>query len=256
METIKTILVEDEEPAMKLLQRYLKKDSRFDIVGSAYDGESAVSMITNFRPDVVFLDIQLPDMSGFDVLRLLEKPLSPLVIFVTAFDQYAVKAFEVHAIDYLLKPVESKRFEKTLSRISKLLASDNNQELSNNIQKAIDFVDTGTYVHKIPVKKLNNVRMLPVNEISHIVSEHRLVQIYTRKLDKYWTNETLEQLFNRLNPKDFFRIHRSSILNLNVDFEVENWSDGRLRLHLPNDIKLFVSRNIAPNFKHKFLSDC
>jgi two-component system LytT family response regulator len=243
--TITALIVDDERAARNSLRRGLQADARVEVVGEAGDGPSAVALIEEKRPQLVFLDIQMPVMNGFDVLRLLEPERMPAVVFVTAHDEYAIAAFEVSAVDYLLKPFHEDRLREAVDRAVARIAGP----WSSTIEKVLGNLPTAEYVRRLPVHARKRIRMLDVDRISHIVSEDRIIRIYDDDGHRYWTNETLDQLQRRLDPGQFFRIHRSSLVNLRGDFEIEPWEDGRLRLHLKGDKTLTVARERAKLFR-------
>lgn len=242
---ISVLIVDDEEPARAQLQRYLENDKRFQMIGEAGNGPQALDKIAELKPDLLLLDIQMPGMTGFDVLRLIEGQHPP-VIFITAFDQYAIKAFEVSALDYILKPVAEERFTQALDKMIAL----GKQDWQSKVEQALDQVATESkYIDRLPVRHLKKVHLLDVGSISHIVSENRLVHVYDNQGRRFWTGETLTQLEARLDPNLFMRIHRSSIINVASELQIEPWEDGRLRVHLGNDTTLVVSRAQANRLK-------
>lgn len=242
---ISVLIIDDEEPARSQMQRYLSNDQRFTVMGEAENGPRALELISDLKPDLLLLDIQMPGMTGFDVLRLLEGQ-HPSVIFITAFDQYAIKAFDVCALDYILKPVSEERFQQALEKMIAL----GKQDWQSKVEQALDQVaEESNYIQRLPVRHLKKVHLLAVNEISHIVSENRLVHVYDTQGRRFWTGETLTQLEARLNPNSFMRIHRSSIINVATELQIEPWEDGRLRVHLGNETTLVVSRAQANRLK-------
>lgn len=238
---IAALIVDDERAARKSLRRGLEADARIDVVGEAEDGPSAVALIEEKRPQLVLLDIQMPVMSGFDVLRVLEPESTPAVIFVTAYDEYAIAAFEVAAVDYLLKPFSEDRLRQAIDKVVARIDGP----WPSTIQRLLGSISRAEYVSQLPVHARKRIRLLDVDRISHIVSEDRIISIYDQDGHRYWTNETLDQLERRLDPDQFFRIHRSSLINLRSRFEIEPWEDGRLRLHLEGGRKLTVARKRA-----------
>lgn len=245
MNSVSALIVDDESAARSRLKILLAKDKRINVLGEAEDGPSAVQAIRHYKPQLVFLDIQMPAMNGFDVLRLLPPEQMPAVVFVTAFDEYAVKAFDVAAIDYLLKPFDEERLRGAVDKVIASLAS----AWDKTVVDILDRLENKDYCQQIPVHHLKRIRLLNVMDISHIVSEHRLINLYDNKGQRYWTNETLEQLEKRLDPAVFFRIHRSSLINLQGTFEIEAWDDGRLRLHYLNGTILVVARGPAKELR-------
>jgi DNA-binding LytR/AlgR family response regulator len=238
---ISTLIVDDERAARKSLRRGLEADARIDVVGEAEDGPSAVALIEEKRPQLVLLDIQMPVMSGFDVLRVLQPECTPAVIFVTAYDEYAIAAFEVAAVDYLLKPFGEDRLRQAIDKVVARITGP----WSSTIQELLGNLSSVEYVRQLPVHARRRIRLLDVDLISHVVSENRVISVYDQEGHRYWTNETLDQLERRLDPEQFFRIHRSSLINLKSEFEIEPWEDGRLRLHLEGGKTLTVARKRA-----------
>ncbi len=235
----KVLVVDDETPARRKLIRQLSLVDTVECVGEAADGLQALQLIDELNPDLVLLDIQMPGMTGFDVVRLLETP-KPHIIFVTAFDEYAVRAFEVAAIDYLLKPVSNERLQTALRKAAKLRVDPSS---------LFDVLDHPDYAKRLAVKFLKRVRLVNVEDVAYITSENRVVYVVDRTGNRHWTNETLDQLVRRLNPEVFFRIHRSSIINLAADFEIEPWQDGRLKIHFQDDHSLIVAREPATELR-------
>jgi DNA-binding LytR/AlgR family response regulator len=189
----------------------------------------------------------MPVMNGFDVLRLLEPERMPAVVFVTAHDEYAIAAFEVSAVDYLLKPFHDDRLREAIDKAVVRIAGP----WSSTIQEVLGNLPRAEYVRRLPVHARKRIRLLDVDRISHIISEDRIIRIYDDEGRRYWTNETLDQLQRRLDPEQFFRIHRSSLVNLRSEFEIEPWEDGRLRLHLKGDKTLTVARERAKLFREQ-----
>ncbi|MBT4522203.1 MAG: response regulator transcription factor [Halieaceae bacterium] len=241
MSKLRVLIVDDEAPARRKLRRQLSEIANIEVIGEAKDGQQALSEIEQKRPDLILLDIQMPGMTGFDVLRLLEPP-PPDVIFVTAFDKYAIKAFEVSATDYLLKPVSDERLSEAVGRASAKVGKTT---------QLLDALEPQGVATRIAVRYLKRVKLLAVTDISYITSEHRVVYVVDRRGQKHWTNESLDQLMKRLDPNMFFRIHRSSILNLSAPFEIEPWEDGRLKIHLPDQTTLTVARDPATTLRQK-----
>jgi len=237
---LKVLVIDDEAPARRKLLRYLSEDRRFLIAGEASNGPDAVEKIQALKPDLLLLDVQMPGMNGFDVLNMLEDPI-PAVIFTTAYDKYAVDAFEVSAVDYLLKPISKQRLIEALDKTIAKPDVDLRSMLAQLVQPE--------YLRQLPVRHLKRVRLLDVTRIAYITSEHRVVHIYDEDGNSFWTGETLEQLNRRLDPNQFFRIHRSSIINLSANFEIEPWDDGRLKIHFANDQSLTVARDPATRLR-------
>ncbi len=176
-----------------------------------------------------------------DVLRMLAPESVPAVVFVTAYDEYAISAFEVSAVDYLLKPFGEERLREAINKVAARIEGP----WSSKFQELLGNLPSTDFPRQLPVHSQKRIHLLDVADISHIISEHRMIYVHDVKGQKYWTNETLVQLEERLDPEQFFRVHRSSLVNLKSGFEIEPWEDGRLRLHLKSGAMLTVSRERA-----------
>jgi DNA-binding LytR/AlgR family response regulator len=240
MNKLKLLIVDDEEPARKKLNRQLSDINQVEIIGEARDGPEALRLIEEKQPDVVMLDIQMPGMSGFDVVRLMQEP-HPQVIFVTAYDEHAIRAFEVAAVDYLLKPVSNSRLLQALDKVK----FDKVKTSRHKATEILDVLEPAEFAQRLAVRHLKRVKLVQVSDICYVTSEHRVVYVVDKSGEKNWTNETLDQLMRRLDPEQFFRIHRSSIINLSASFEIEPWEDGRLKIHFPDGSELIAAREPA-----------
>jgi two-component system LytT family response regulator len=245
-EIVTVLIVDDEAPAREKLKRYIAEFQNFKVVGEAKNGQEALDCICLLNPQIILLDIQMPGMSGFDVLRLM-KVQNAAVIFTTAFDNYAIKAFEVSAVDYLLKPISFTRLDQALVKASKHL-KQNWQEKINHVLMNIE---SESFIQRLPVRQGQRIHILHTKDIGFIRSEHRLINIYDHSGQRYWTNESLMQLEKRLDPLHFFRIHRNSIVNLASKFEIENFNSGRLKLYFDFKQEGVVSREYTSAFKER-----
>mgnify|MGYP005675833503 CR=1 FL=1 len=232
---MRALLVDDERLARAELTRLLDKFPEIKIIAEASNGEEAIKLIEEHNPDLVFLDIQMPGMSGFEVLEHLH--IVPKIIFVTAYDEYALKAFEVNALDYVLKPIELSRLENAIQKVN-LKDEDNaiesNEELSYESQI---FIKDG---EKCWFVKLDRVRMFE--------SEGNYVRLYFDE-SKPMILKSLNNLEKRLSKKEFFRISRKYIINLTWIEKVEAWFNGGLRVTLKSGEKLEISRRQTSRFK-------
>lgn len=217
---IKTILVDDEPLARVITREYLQSYSDIEIVAECNDGFEGVKAITQHKPDLIFLDIQMPKINGFEMLELLEQP--PSVIFTTAFDEYAMKAFEAHAIDYLLKPFNKERFDKAMQKWfqqrgtgSTLSASDKNTQTV--VQEEIRQPEER---NRIVVREGGNIRIVPVHEIQYIEAYDDYVKIFTQK-EMFLKKKTLSFYEQSLDSAQFVRVHRSYLLQLNQLTRIE-----------------------------------
>ena len=232
---MRALLVDDERLARAELTRLLDKFPEIEIVSEASNGEEAIKLIEEHKPDLVFLDVQMPGMTGFEVLEHLH--IVPNIIFVTAYDEYALTAYEVNALDYVLKPIELSRLEKAIEKVnSKNQEQDihTNKELSHESQI---FIKDG---EKCWFVKLDKVRMFE--------SEGNYVRLYFDD-SKPMILKSLNNLEKRLNDKEFFRISRKYIINLSWVEKVEAWINGGLRVTLKTGEKLEISRRQTSRFK-------
>lgn len=236
---MRTLIVDDELPARDRLKRLLAGNNTVELIGEAEDGKSAVEIIEAENPDLVLLDIQMPGLDGFDVIRMLTKP--PLIIFVTAYDQYAIQAFEVNALDYLLKPFTKIRLygaiEKAVHELSK------KADFIGKIDALFQTLNKQKrYLERVAVRHEGRIFVIPVNEIDWIGAEEGAIYLHTKD-GRYLSNYTLDEFDSRLNPRAFFRAHRSAILNLNRVKEIIPWFAGSHRVRLSSGVEIDISRN-------------
>ena len=228
-QTIKVIVVDDEEPARKLIAKFLTENNNFEIIEQCSDGFSAVKKINELKPDLVFLDIQMPKLSGLEVLELLEE--SPMIVFITAFDEYAVKAFELNAIDYIMKPFSKKRFAETLEKVQRNISL--NKNVKTDVQKIKKIAEKDKIIDRIAVSNRSNIEVLPVDSISLFEAMDDYVQIYSKK-GKFLKNTTMKYLEEHLDNNMFLRIHRSFIVNLNCIERIERAEKNNFFIILKN----------------------
>ena len=246
---IKAIIVEDEQPALSRLKDLLSDYDDIQIIDECMSGERAVTSIDGNQPDLVFLDIQLPDFSGLDLLKLIHH--TPLIIFVTAFHEYAYQAFELKAIDYLVKPFSKERLNSAMDRVRDKLSSG-----LNNVQLISDMLsnwqEKSNYLKRLPSKIGDKIYIMTDDEILYIISEHKMVHAITES-SKFLINYTMDELQNRLDPEKYFRIHRSTIVNLNYVALIETWFAGGYRLTIKNKEKteLLISRSAGKKLRQK-----
>jgi two-component system LytT family response regulator len=227
---IRTLLVDDEQPARERLRRLLAGSPDVEIVGEAEDGEHALERILETKPDLVLLDIQMPGCTGMEVAASLPSP-RPHVVFCTAFDQYAVEAFELHAVDYLLKPVNQARLEKALDRVRTGRPADVAIDRAARVSPPTRFV----------AQRGRTYRVVPARDVLCFLSEDGLTKLQTAS-EHYWIPPTLNDLEARVDPRRFFRVSRSAIVNLDAVAEIVPAGEGRGDVVLKNGARLEVSR--------------
>ncbi len=246
---MKAIIVEDEQPAVARLQNMLTEFPEVEVLAVASTGEEAARTIDALRPDLVFLDVQLPDMSGVDLLKLIEH--RPQIIFTTAYDAYAVQAFELGALDYLLKPFSAERLAEALQRVQARLHSQ--EDTAQKLQQLLtQLAGRQPYLQRIPCRAGQKILILPVNQILYFATDKKLVFAHLPG-KRYCINYTLEELQQRLDPEKFFRCHRTTIVNLDYVRSIEPWFGGTYRITLRGleDTPLPVSRNAARQLREK-----
>jgi len=242
---LRTLIVDDEAPARERLKRLLCNNSLVQLIGEAEDGIKTVEFIEKENPDLVLLDIQMPGLDGFGVIRTLQKP--PLIIFVTAYDEYAIRAFEVNALDYLLKPFTRVRLERAVERAYQELSK--HADFSAKLDALFETLrEQPRYLDRIAVRKGSRIFVINVSEIDWFGADSGLIFIHTKE-EKYVTNYTLEDLESRLNPSMFFRAHRSAIVNLTKIKEIIPWFAGSHKIRLITGAEVDLSRSQAKELR-------
>ena len=244
--SLRVVVADDERPARRFLIGLIRTCPGIQLVGEASTGEEAIALIESERPHLALLDLQMPELGGLDVVRRVRHELMPLVAFVTAFDDYAVEAFELNAIDYLLKPVQKDRLEATIHRARQRLRQPEAAErraasLATAVQ-AYEQAARRQYVERIPVRKRDEVVILPVRQIASIVADGELLHITTTTNDTYTITHRLHALQARLDPRRFVRLGRGTLANLDLISRVSPMPGGTYLAKLSNGQELAVSR--------------
>jgi len=240
---IRVLLVDDEPLAREMLREMLQDDPQVAIVGESINGCEAVAAIRDQTPDLIFLDVQMPQLGGFEVLEALRKEEIPYVIFATAYDQYAVRAFEVHALDYLLKPFDRERFDAAWQRAKAQIIHERNDGTDERIIALLEDLKAGNrYLERLVIKAGGRIYFLETNEIDWIEAQGNYVSVHNGK-KSHLLRETISSLETQLNPKKFVRIHRSSIVRIDRIQELQPWFHGEYRVILQNGTQLTLSRN-------------
>jgi two-component system LytT family response regulator len=245
---LRTVIVDDEPHARAKLRRFLADDGRVELVGEAGDGLDALRVLEETRPDLLFLDIQMPEMDGFGVLEELDPEVDPRVVFVTAHDQHALRAFEVRALDYLLKPVDSERFTEAVDR-------------AVEAQQAGESADARAVLSELPaerrllkrflVRARSRMVLIPAARVDWIGSASNYVELHCAG-ETHLVRGTLQELEGRLDPARFVRIHRSTIVNLERVKELHPWSHGDLLVRLEDGTELRMSRRFRDRLEGVF----
>jgi len=248
---LRAVVVDDEPLAREGIRLLLKDDADVELVAEAANGKDALSAIRGKKPDLVFLDVQMPEMDGFEVLRSLERPL-PAVIFTTAYDRYALKAFEVHALDYLLKPFDDERFREALGRAKTTLKLARVSELSQRLISLLDQEQKPAiatkpetpkeYLSRLAIKDVGRVVFLNIEEVDWIEAADYYVQLHAGP-KTYLHRETMQSLEAQLDPRRFLRIHRSAIVNCSRVKELRSHGRRDLSVVLTGGAELRVARS-------------
>lgn len=232
---MKIIVIDDELLARSIVREYLQTYPEIDLIHECSDGFEGIKAIMQYNPDLIFLDVQMPKINGFEMLELIEQP--PAVIFTTAFDEYAIKAFETHAVDYLLKPFSKERFDKAMQKW---------MEQKNAIQKnqsalLTSAAESPQQSHRIVVKTGGKIQIIPVQEIIYLEAADDYVKINTKK-GAFLKNKTMSHFEKVLDPHQFVRTHRSFIVNVSTISRIDPYEkDGHIAL-LQSGAKIPVSK--------------
>jgi len=241
--TVRALIVDDERPARRKIQGRLESRPGIEVVGEAANGLEAVVAIRELDPELVFLDIQMPGMSGFEVIEAIGPENMPAVVFVTAYDEYALGAFEVAAVDYLLKPFSEERFEKAVERALGQIGGQG--ERSATIAGLLASLQpTRSYLRRLVVKEADRLLVVSVEDMRRFVAKGNYVEVHTENA-LHLVRETMTQLENRLDPERFVRIHRSEIVNIDWIAELQPWFHGDYVVILKDGGKTRMSRNYS-----------
>lgn len=242
---MRVLVVDDEPAARRKILRFLQDEAGIEIVGEAATGRDAVERILSERPDLVFLDIHMADMDGFDVVEALAQgPYMPSIVFATAHDDYAVRAFEVSALDYLLKPFDRERFARALSRARKSLASNAEADQTHLMTLLEALRPPGRFLRRLLVPHEGRSVFVNVAEIVRLESDRNDVTIHTGRAS-FTLRSTLESIEQKLDPEQFVRIHRSHLVNLDAIREIHPWFHGDYKIALRDGTELMWSRRYA-----------
>lgn len=230
---IKTLIVDDEPLAAGLVKEFLSAYPQFEVVAICHDGFEALKAVQLFQPELIFLDIQMPKITGFELLELLENP--PAVLFTTAFDQYAVQAFDVKGIDYLVKPFSEARFAQAITRFL-------SQQKTKIVPEAVDYPVSEERNKRIVVRVKNEIKIIQTQEVRYFEAEDDYISIHTQE-GKFLKKMTMKQLEESLDPEKFARIHRSFLVNLQEVAGLEPYEKESYLLRLRSGQKIPVSKS-------------
>jgi DNA-binding LytR/AlgR family response regulator len=246
MTRLRVVVADDERPARAFLTDLLQKFEDVEVVGDATNGAECVELIERLAPDLALLDLQMPEVDGMGVVRLIRRDRLPLIAFVTAYDEYAVRAFEMNAVDYILKPVEPMRLRALINRaIERLERSDLRPDDAQRVRAAVtDYVESQPLklLRRIPVRKRDDIFLVPVDQLVSIVAEGELLHLTTRTSERYTITYRLKDLEGRLDPGQFVRVSRGTLLNLAMIQKMTPMSGGTYIAVLHNGAEHQVSR--------------
>src|SRR6202051_226605 len=232
----KVILIDDEPLARSIVNEYLQKHPGLEIVAECNDGFEGVKAIQQYEPDLIFLDIQMPKINGFEMLELIDLP--PAVIFTTAFDEYAIKAFETHAVDYLLKPFSKERFKKALD---KYLAQAPTPQVRKQTEELLEEANSPAQHERIVVKTGTKVKIIPVQDVQYLAADDDYVSVYTAE-GSFLKNKTMNFFEKALDPRYFVRVHRSYIIAIQQITRIDTYEKDAHLAILKSRAKIPVSK--------------
>ena len=252
------IIIDDEKPSRDLVMHFLKNHPTIQVIAECDNGLTAVNAINSHQPELIFLDIQMPDLNGFEVLNYLEKP--PIVIFITAYDNYALQAFNVNAIDYLLKPYREDRFNQAINRAIQFFKNNNEQPAESLFMMLKETYDAlrlqdnkiPPYAHRLIVKEKKRLLIIKTAHILYINAADDFIEIHTEDGKKHLYDERLSKLEQALDPSVFVRIHRSHIINIESVVELRPHFNGEYYVILKNNTTLKLSRSFKDNLERLF----
>jgi len=249
---MRAYLVDDEPLALKRLTRLLADTGRMEVVGSSSDPAKALEDLTALECDVVFADIEMPDLSGFEMLSKLDS--QPLVIFTTAYSQYALQAFELHSVDYLLKPIDPRHLERALTKLERILkGAESRPQISHLLEELAKVLPTKKgFPARLPSRLGDRIEFVEIARVTHFYANEKLTYASTPKKD-FVIDSTIMQLEESLDPAKFVRIHRSTIVNIEFVKELYSWFSERMmvRMNDGKDTELTVARDRVKTLKER-----
>jgi two-component system LytT family response regulator len=253
-EKLRIVIADDERPARSFLEAALRRFDDVQLVGAAANGVEAVALIESKKPDFALLDLQMPELDGFGVVRLLRKNRTPLIAFVTAYDQHAVRAFQVNAVDYLLKPVEAARLRQTIDRVKERLEQeDYKSEETERVRAAAAEYESSKPLQRIPVRHRDEIVLVPVSQLVSIVAEGELLHLRTQENETHTICFRLRDLEARLDPSRFVRLGRGAVVNVDTIRRIVPVPGGTFMVVLADGQELRVSRIQSRLLREKYL---
>ena len=238
MSLIKSMIIEDEKPARDLIKAYLKDHTEIELIGEYDNGFDGLKAINELKPDAVFLDVQMPKLNGFEILEVIEH--QPAIIFTTAYDKYAIRAFEQNAVDYLLKPFSRDRFDDSIRKLKERIENNSGE---NEIEKIrLHFAESDEKLHRVVIKKSGKIHVISTDDIHFLEAQDDYVMIYTEE-GKHLKQQTMKYFENHLDQEQFVRVHRSYIANIGYIERIEPYEKTNFIIILKDGKKVPVSRS-------------
>jgi two-component system LytT family response regulator len=260
---LRTLIVDDEHLARRAVRRLLKDEADVDIVGEAADGTAAVQRIAELSPDVVCLDIRMPGLSGFDVLRALPESERPFVLFMTAYDEHAIRAFDSNAVDYLVKPIDAERARRAFARIRTLQSQQQRAErydaMLDSLKRymgleapatPLTLKDERSYASRVLVRKEGSISFVMTADIDWIEASRNYMKLHVGNT-VHVVRDRLHRLYETLDPRSFARVHRSTVVNLNRIKEIQPWFSGDFVVILRSGVQLRMSRHFRESLEQQ-----
>jgi two-component system LytT family response regulator len=249
---MKILIVDDEPLARERVRRHLRDEPGVEIVGEAGNGREAVAAIAEKKPDLVFLDVQMPEMNGFDVLKTLEENKIPAIVFTTAYDKYAIQAFEFHALDYLLKPFTRERFRRAVKHArDKFENTRQAGSVDERLVSLLENLKAKKHLERIVVKSSGRVFFIKTDEIDWIEAAGNYIKLHVGR-ESHLVRETMQSIEAKLDPEKFFRIHRSTLVQIDRIKELHPLFGGDYAVILRNGSELTLSRNYRDRLPELF----
>ena len=245
MTKLRTIIADDERPARNFLAAILQHFEDVELIGEAENGAQAFELIKSEKPDLALLDLQMPEMTGLEVVKMLRKNQMPMIAFVTAYDEYAIQAFDVNAVDYLLKPIEEARLRETINRVQERLErKDFREKETNKVKKAVEVYEESKNetIKRIPVKQRDEIVFVNVSDVASIVADAELLNITTNKNEKFVINFRLKDIEPKLPEDKFIRLSRGALANIEMFAKVSPMPGGTYQVKLKNGQEISSSR--------------
>lgn len=249
---MKVLIVDDEPLAREKVRRMLRDEANVEIVGEAGNGREAVTAIKENKPDLVFLDVQMPELNGFEVLQNLGESKIPAIVFTTAYDKYAIQAFEFHALDYLLKPFNRERFRRAVTHAREQIENSRNSgSIDERLVSLLENLQTKKYLERIVVRTAGRVFFIKTDEIDWIEAAGNYLKLHVGR-DEHLVRETMHGIEAKLDPEKFFRIHRSTLVQIDRIKELHPLFGGDYAVMLRNGTELTLSRNYRERLPELF----